>query len=162
MQLLFLYNFFTEQINASKHLKIVNLYDHKFNFLQVYSTFHFNYRLLFEEGLTLVCLSLWVLKQINRKITLVFLSLQVLKQINRKIATELAIARKKSFKKARRILITQIETVCENLIPQLMGQTTKISKNVRSRDQFKKYETETRPLRDQDRDRQRKRPRPRP
>ena len=79
MQLLFLYNFFTE-INASKHLKIVNLYDHKFNFLQVYSTFHFNYRLLFEEGLTIVCLSLWLLKQINRK-----------------ISTELAIARKKSF-----------------------------------------------------------------
>ena len=33
---------------------------------------------------------------------------------------------------------------------------TKISKNVRSRDQFKKYETETRSLRDQDRDRQQK------
>ena len=37
-----------------------------------------------------------------------------------------------------------------------MGQITKISKNVRSRDQFKKYETETRSLRDQDRDRQQK------
>ena len=34
-----------------------------------------------------------------------------------------------------------------------MGQ---ITKNVRSRDQFKKYETETRSLRDQDRDRQQK------
>ena len=34
-----------------------------------------------------------------------------------------------------------------------MGQ---IIKNVRSRDQFKKYETETRSLRDQDRDRQQK------
>ena len=33
-----------------------------------------------------------------------------------------------------------------------MGQ---ITKNVRSRDQFKKYETETRSLRDQDRDRDR-------
>ena len=31
-------------------------------------------------------------------------------------------------------------------------QITKISKNVRSRDQFKKYETETRSLRDQNRD----------
>ena len=83
MQLLFLYNFFTEQrieINALKHLKIVNLYDHKFNFVQVYSTFHFNYWLLFEEGLTLGCQSL-----------------RHLKQINRKIPTELAIARKKSF-----------------------------------------------------------------
>ena len=37
-----------------------------------------------------------------------------------------------------------------------MGQITKISKNVRSRDQFKKYETETRSLRDQDRDHQQK------
>ena len=83
MQLLFLYNFFTEQlntVNALKHLKIVNLYDYKFNFLQVYSTFHLNYRLLFEEGLTLVCLSL-----------------RLLKQINRKIPTQLAIARKESF-----------------------------------------------------------------
>ena len=35
-------------------------------------------------------------------------------------------------------------------------QITKISKNVRSRDQFKKYETETRLLRDQDRDHQQK------
>ena len=34
-----------------------------------------------------------------------------------------------------------------------MGQ---ITKNVRSRDQFKKYETENRSLRDQDRDRQQK------
>ena len=34
-----------------------------------------------------------------------------------------------------------------------MGQ---ITKNVRSRDQFKKYETETRSLRDQDGDRQQK------
>ena len=34
-----------------------------------------------------------------------------------------------------------------------MGQ---ITKNVRSRDQFKKYETETRSLRDQDQDRQQK------
>ena len=34
-----------------------------------------------------------------------------------------------------------------------MGQ---ITKNVRSRDQFKKYETETRSLPDQDRDRQQK------
>ena len=33
-----------------------------------------------------------------------------------------------------------------------INQITKISKNVRSRDQFKKYETETRLLRDQDRD----------
>ena len=32
-------------------------------------------------------------------------------------------------------------------------QITKISKNVRSRDQFKKYGTETRSLRDQNRDR---------
>ena len=92
-----------------KNLKIVNLYDHKFNFFQVYNTFHFNYRLLFEEGLTLVCLSL-----------------RLLKQINRKIPTELAIARKKSFQKGRHILITHRETVCENLVPQLMGQITKI------------------------------------
>ena len=35
-------------------------------------------------------------------------------------------------------------------------QITKISKHVGSRDQFKKYETETRLLRDQDRDRQQK------
>ena len=34
-----------------------------------------------------------------------------------------------------------------------MGQ---ITKNIRSRDQFKKYKTETRSLRDQDRDRQQK------
>ena len=35
-------------------------------------------------------------------------------------------------------------------------QGSKLSKNFRSRDQFKKYETETRSLRDQDRDRQQK------
>ena len=34
--------------------------------------------------------------------------------------------------------------------------STKISKNVRSQNQFKKYETETRLLRDQDQDRQQK------
>ena len=83
MQLLFLYNFFTEQLNkcieTSKNSKFT-VYDRKFNFVQVYSTFYFNYWLLFEEGLILVCLSL-----------------RLLKQINRKIPTELAIARKKSF-----------------------------------------------------------------
>ena len=47
---------------------MINLYDHTFNFMQVYSTYCFNYRQLFEEGLTSICLTLRLLKQINREI----------------------------------------------------------------------------------------------
>ena len=47
--------------------------------MQVYSTYRFNYRLLFEERLTSICLAL-----------------QILKQINREIPTQFVIARKES------------------------------------------------------------------
>ena len=50
------------------------------------------------------------------------------------------------------------EIVCgeESRKSSLPHQITKISKNVWSQDQFKKYVTKTRSLRDQDRDRQQK------
>ena len=59
----FLYNVFIEQLNIYiQNPEIVNLYDRKFKFLQVYGTYCFNYWLLFKEGLTPVSLTLRLLK----------------------------------------------------------------------------------------------------
>ena len=67
MQLIFLYNFFIEQLYKCIETSKNNyLYDHKFKFLQVHGIYPFNYRLLFKKGFTPVCLTLRFLKQINR------------------------------------------------------------------------------------------------